>query len=508
MRRRSIIGSVVGAAVVAGVGIWLLYTESRPAPSKTADEIKLPGRTSTIVLPVVASLKDLQDRINKEVPSTLYAVDEDRKACVPETRTRICTDLGGLWGDCHNWLVTTATPAIDCHITGQVTRGAISLSGSNQTLSLSVPVSASITVKGRGEIGKRISETATGSATVSAAIQADISEAWDPKVAVIPAFKWDNPIGVDVLGFRITFTNKVDPEIAKALNQLQAKLPELVQGLKLRENASKAWEQGFTTVQISQTPEAWMRFTPKAVGYSGYQVQDGAVRLSLLASADIETFLGQRPAEPEKSPLPPLVRNLPQAGFQVHLPITLEYEALKQEITRALKVGEMQILDVPKFGEVQVTVQDVDIYQATGNMLAVGIKIDANPPTSIIDTKGWIWLTGSVGVDNAAKRLTVSALNVYGKTDSDVVDLLTTIVQVGPVNSAIREALSKDFSKEYEKAIADGNALMKKQINDDLYVDGVLYHVDADRVLAGPSFLLVELSAEGSAALGLGKLPH
>ena len=466
------------------------------------------AQASTIVLPIKASLADIQAKLNSLVPGTLYAVDENRNACVPAKMAKVCLLPNIFTGGCSKWGKTYISPAIDCHLNGSVTRGAISIAGTGDTLNLSMPVSVSITAKGRGVLGSQISTTATGDATVTAAVKADIDENWNPTALVNANYRWDKLIGVNILGFRITFADKVDPEIKKALTDLQAKLPGMLKDFDLKDKVAKGWDQGFTTLQVSPSPEVWLRFSPKTVGYDGFKVVDGFIQTSLMAGGDVETFIGSKPSDPAKVPLPQLVKKLPAAGFEFNLPISLDYHTIETEAKKALKVGEVQTIAVPNLGKVDVTFNDIKIYQTEGDLLAIGLTMDAKPPASLLDTKGTIWLTGSVKVDNAAKRVSVEKLGVFGKTDNAAFDLLVSLVSIGPVNEAIRKAVSRDYSSDYQKAIMEANKALRRQISDDLYFVGKLDEVDANSVAAGPSSILINLKARGSGEAGLGELPQ
>lgn len=321
-----------------------------------------------------------------------------------------------------------------------------------------MPVTVNITAKKSG-----VQETADGNATVTAAVQADIDGDWNPKATIIPDYHWDNTIGVQIFGIRITFADKVDPKIRDAIADIQGKLPGMLQDFKLKELVAKGWDKGFTSIQVNSAPDVWLRFSPKTVGYNGYQVADGMIRLSLMAGGDAETFIGTKPADPAKVPLPSLVKDLPSEGFEFNLPISIEYTALEAEAKKALKIGEKQVMDLPNFGKVEVKFTEVKAYQTSGNLLAIGLSMEADPPTSFLDTKGTIWLTGSVNIDNEAKRLSVDKLDVFGKTENDAVDLLVSIASIGPVNKALRDAVSRDYTKDYEKTLAEANKALKVQ---------------------------------------------
>ena len=198
-----------------------------------------------------------------------------------------------------------------------------------------------------------------------------------------------------------------------------------------------------------------------------------------MAGGETQTFVGNKPSDPPVQPLPPLRRTLPDPGF-TFIPVSADYTALIDEAKRGLKVGETQTFEVPGKGVVKVVFKDVDIYQTTGKQLAIGVTLDAASQASVLNTRGTVWLTTSANIDNEGKRVKVEKLEVYSQSDNAPIDLLVSIIQLGPVNRAIREALEYDFSRNYDDMLKQANAALKRQISDDFYVVGKLDSFGAD----------------------------
>ncbi|WP_157785550.1 DUF4403 family protein [Sinorhizobium fredii] len=483
------------------------WSTSYDVPPKTEDAVHAKSKTSAIVIPISAKLVDLQERLNSEVPSVLYAVNENRDACVPAKWAKYCL-IPRPFGGCIQEAKTQITPAIDCHLKGSVTRGKITLGGSGDMLSMNMPVKVEVTAKGRGEIGKNIQETADGTATVAVTLKFDLDEDWQPSAAVTAKHTWDKTIGIDILGFRITFADKVDPKIEEALQSLQGKIPEMLAKLNLKEQAANAWSKGFDTFRVNEKPDVWVRFSPEAIGYSGYSiVPDGDILVSVMAKGKTETFVGEKPQGGPTQPLPKLVRQLPNPGFEFYLPISVDYSILEDSVGKTLKLGQVQTFDVPDVGKIEATFQKVQVYQTKDNAIAIGLTAVADPPTGFLDTSGTIWLTGKFDVDNEAKKLSVNKLDVYGETDNNTVDLLISLARFGPINEELRKGVSYNFSREYEKGMVEANKFLRRQVSDDFYFDGKLDNVTADGLSGGPTGVILGFSALGSGELRFGKLP-
>lgn len=485
---------------------------SNDPPPKYDSPIKLVSRPSTIVIPIAVSLDDLQARINEEVPNPLATVDQKLKECIPAQYVEVCLVpklkckylVKCRKVECAvKELRPKVTPDVSCHLKGNVTRGEIALNGEAQTLSMTMPVKIKIALQRIG--GVIGSETVTGAADVRASAVVDIDENWSPTAVVNADYSWNDRIGVDILGQRVTFASKVDPKVREAIGKFQRSIPAQIEALALKDRLSGAWAKGFSAIQLSDNPSTWLRFTPKSVGYSGYEVSDGAIRLTLMANGVTETFLGPKPIDPKPTPLPKLTRNLPPAGFQFYLPVLANYNTLEEAAEKALRIREEQTFDVPNVGKVKVTFTDVTIYQTANGALAIGVEMNADPPNEWFDTNGTIWLSAVPIIDNAKRVASVGDLRIAAKTDNGAFNLLASILRLRVVNDRLKGAMRYDFNQKYAEALAKANSALNRELAENLFLDGQITNALVDRVVATPEGLFLGLELSGTAALRYGK---
>lgn len=490
----------VGAVSILLAGCGASYQE----PPKATAPVTLEPRPSTIMIPIVASLDDLQGRLNAAVPNPLAVIDEKRDACVPAKWARFCVIPKVFRSGCAQEVNTKISPEIDCKLNGAATRGDISLAGSGNTLTLGMPVAVQVTARGTGDIGKHIRETANGAADVVASVAIDIDENWTPSAQLNADYAWTERLGVNVLGFRITFASKADEQIKEALADFQSSLPSLLQELDLKGRAQTAWDSAFTVLRVNEEPPVWMRFTPEAIGFSGLQIVDRVANASLLAQGRTEVFVGPEPEAAVLTPLPPLRRDLPAAGFEFRLPVLIDYKAMVDAAKPVLNIGTRQEFDVGDLGKVGVTIRDLNIRPTSDGAVAIGVTLKADPPSSLFDTDGVVWLVGTPAVDNESKSVRVSGLELYGITDNQLSDILVRIMQLPPVTTLIESALQYDFSAQYEAGLAQANAAFTKEVAPGVVVSGSITDATVDAVVPGPDALYLELSARGSAAVNVG----
>lgn len=505
MRRTAVL---ITAIVFAGGAFcyWRAVQATYHGPPVTTEREDLPSGTSSLVVPVTISLDDLQAKLNEQVPTRLHAVDEDRDACVPATWIDKCILPKLFKSGCAQRLKTKVTPEIDCHVDGAVDRGAIAVAGQGDRIAITLPVSANITVRGRGEVGKHIQESANGSVTAAATVKAEIGGDWNPTATVDADYTWNDRIGVDVLGFRITFASKVDPKIREAIESFKAKIPALLAKVDVRAMAERGWRAAHAVVQVGSAPDIWLRIAPRSVGFDGLRIEGRNLTTNIMLTGDAATFVGERPAAAEPLPLPALQKSLPGPGFAFSVPVTVDFPALAALAEKALKVGTRRDIEVPKVGKVAVTFRTVTVHQTAARRLAVGVTLDADAPSALFDTRGTIWLTAAVTFDNQRKRVSLAEFDIFSSTDNAPVDLLAAILRTDPVNAILRESLEYDFTALHAAALAKAGKAMTRQLSADAYVVGSVRSLDAERMVVGPDALVLLLSAKGTAEVRSGKL--
>uniref|UniRef100_UPI0035CC2C63 DUF4403 family protein n=1 Tax=uncultured Sphingomonas sp. TaxID=158754 RepID=UPI0035CC2C63 len=272
-----------------------------PAPPRVDDAPNFPLQSSSIVVPISGSLDDLQRALEAQTPRKLWSIDKRLDTCVAAKRV----DLG--------IAKLKVLPNLGCRVVGEVRRGKLVLGGRGNRLTITMPIHATIAAE---KVGGIVSKTATGDAVVHAVARLSIVGNWSPAAKVSIAYDWTNPPGIDFLGQRIEFASKADARLKPVIAGLEQSLPRELAKLDLRAKLASAWKQGFTSISLNrERPPAWMRITPKRLGFGGYAIDRRTLTLTLSADALTETFVGNRPADPVATPLPPPAPSVGKRGL-------------------------------------------------------------------------------------------------------------------------------------------------------------------------------------------------
>ena len=454
---------------------------SNPAPPRVSAPIEIPVESSAIAVPISAQLIDLQKAAERAVPATLATIDEQKSDCAS---VKVIKKI-----------------KISCRLVGSVTRGPVKVGGSGNVLTIAMPVAATVSAR---EVAKVLNETATAAAIVTARVRLVSIGDWQPVAKADISYVWTKEPGVDFLGKRLTFASKADPVLAKLLAKIEAELPKRIAGLHPRERLADAWTKGFTAISINaKNPPVWMRVTPRQMQFRGYDIARGKLTLNLGLLADIETFVGPRPDNPAPTPLPPpaVAAIAPASGFHFHAPVVADYAELEPVLAKALGKLARKPMTLPGIGAVDPEFGEVTMYATTGSRLAIGLKMRVATPGKWIDARGTVWATGQPYNEPGSKVVRVRDLRIEGEANSPSFRLLLAVARSPAVTNTLSEALSQNFTNDFDKLMVKaGAAIAEKRLGDfvlaariDDAKNGVVYP-------AGQG-LYMPVDARGTAAL-------
>jgi hypothetical protein len=479
------------AIVIASLALAACRSQpERPAPPRVTEAPKFPLQDSTLVVPISLSLDDLQRSIEASTPRRLWSIDERHRDCVPAQRAR-------LFGK-----KLKVTPDIGCRIVGEVTRGPLRIAGAGQRITLSLPVRAQVSAKDVGGVLK--SETATGAAVVRADVTLGLDRAWRPRARVDISYGWTEPPGIDFLGQRIRFVRRADKELARVVAGLERDLQREIEKARVKPIAAEAWKEGFAVISLNrERPPVWMRVTPQAMGLAGYRVAGRTVTLTAAAAARVETFVGQRPDDPQPVPLPPQAPPAKSTGLRLFVPVIADYAELEPVVLRALRKLAQRGIRLEGVGHVDADFQKVTVY-ATGNgRLAVGIEARVEPVGDNFGTRfgkaeGRVWLTGLPVNAPDSQVIEVRELDIFGGADRMAADLLIRLIESPSVRDEIAASLTQNFERDYQRILAAARQAVAERREGGFRIAATIDEVHHDRVQATGAGLFLPVTLTGS----------
>ena len=487
-----------GKARLAGCVVLIVALAALPACKRTAtvepppraeDGIENPVETSSIAVPIEADARFLHAALERAVPRALWTIDRRFDRCVPPQRVKV---LGQK---------ITLKPKIGCRIVGQVTRGAIRLTGRGDTIIAELPIHARISARDVGGVIKQ--ETATGAAVARAHIRLGLTPEWNPQGKVDLSYGWTRPPGIDFLGQRITFTDEADAKLRPIVRELERTLPRELAKLGLRRQIEQAWQQAFTVLELNGTnPPVWMKVTPRQLSYGGFTMADGKLRFRMGMEALTETFVGEKPAAPQPVPLPRMARLDGESGLRFFIPVIADYAELEPVVERALAKRAQRPFEVPRVGPIVARFEDATVYGTNGGRIAVGIRLAARPRAmKVEETKGQVWITAlPVNAPNS-RTVEFRDLKVGGMTDGVAGNLLIELANSPEIAQTIADSLTQNFTRDYEGLLAKVRVALVDKRQGAFRIATTLDHVETGTLRAAGQGLYLPVRASGGARI-------
>jgi hypothetical protein len=427
------------------------------APPRATSVPQFEPRNSTLVVPIDMSLDELQAALERKAPRKLWSIDKPNQKCIGGQRVRAFgRDV-------------KVTPDIDCRIVGEVTRGAISLSGSGNRLTIAMPVNATVAARDVGGVLR--GKTARATAVVRADVSFALDRNWNGSAKVAISYDWREPPGIEFLGQRVEFARKADAALGRVIDKLEADLQAEVARAQIRPALNAAWQEGFTVIELSKrNPPAWLRITPSGMGLAGYAVNGRRLTLTVGLLAKTETFVGERPETPTPVPLPPQIAVPEGKGLSFFMPVFADYAELEPPLLKALRKLAKRGITIQGVGSVNAEFDKVIVYATDNGRLAVGIDAVVEPigqrtGMSFGKTRGRVWLTGLPHTEANSRLVTVTDFRIHGETDRVSSNLLLQLMSTEAVRAQINASLTEDFNKDYDKVLGKAErAIADKQI--------------------------------------------
>lgn len=440
-------------------------------------------------MPVSARLEDLGAALNKAVPKALWSIDKPNQVCAASKKVKVL-------------FAKVKTPIVKCRIVGRVERGSMTVAGEGRDLIVTMPLHATVSARDIGGILKE--ETAQADAKVRARIRLSVAPNWMLRGSVSIDYDWMDAPHVDFLGQRIEFTSKADDKLKGVIADLQRNLPKELAKLRFRDRVGDAWRAGFTSLKLNDSnPTVWMRITPKQLAYGGYAIEGGTITLKLGMQASTETFIGPRPDDPVASPLPNRASlDQPRGKIVFAIPVIADYSELEPVVARALTKRAQRPFNIPGFGPVTAIFGRVAIYGTTEGRIAVGATFSTSRAGGS-PAHGTIWLTAKPSTVPNSRRVGFEDLSVAGITDSTGVSLLIKLANAPGLSQTVADALTQDFSRDYEKLLGKISTAISERRQGDFVIRASVAQVRTGKLIASGQGLYLPVSGEGTASITL-----
>lgn len=319
---------------------------------------------SSIQLPIIFQLEDLEELINTKIPDTLYQ------------------DLS--YGNHqHDNLKVIITKS-----------GEINLAMSGNQLDYTVPLKAWV------QVGTNLGIQTHTDFALALTLRSELAIKKDWKLDVkteLQTLTWLKKPKIKIAFFKVGIAKVVERLLHEKLPAILPKLDSAIaEKLPLKQEAEKIWTGIQKPIRINKKVEQfWLNVDPEQVNVSKIDGRQGNLQIDM----QVQAFLTINPGQPDTvnqlvEPLPSLNPNLPVTdGFHITLLAKLPFEELNRLVKSEVQGHEVMVKDY------SITLKKLEL-KGGANQLYLKLKVGGA-------TKGTLYLTGVPTYDSLKKELKI-----------------------------------------------------------------------------------------------------
>ena len=455
--------SLFAASLLLGTALTPAHAGDKPPIS--ADRPSAMTTQSKIFATIEFSLSALDRALARKVPKRLATFNDRTTSC---------------W----HRPVLGRMVNVNCEYSGYVERtGGVSLRAENDRLVATTPLFGTVSARGMRGLAALVHGEAEAAMTVVATARPQLRPDWSLALDMHEGFRWSEPPVLNVLGFRINLTRFVEPKIRSQLGRVEADAQAAVRALDIGRKAETAWRHAFATVQLSDTPQVWLKTAPQTVSFAGLRAHGGVLEGSIEIAGTTETVIGNQPAAQAPTPLPRLGRDVSEPGkFEIVLPVSINYDTIRQQVQNLM--ASHAINDGP-------VMRNIEIYPSNGKVV-IGLRMAASQNPS--DAGDWIYLTATPQLDTDNQMVGFTDLAVSG--DVAPSSFAAMFNQPGFMQS-LRDNLRLGYQTEVAKIIAATNERLSRSLGDGFRSQAKLTSVGVSGIRLLSDGLRLNLQASG-----------
>lgn len=426
----------------------------------------LPRYSSSINIDASIALSDIYNLVNAEIP--------------PNISGHQGIDIGG--------------PIREERVEYYLRRENIIVEGNANGLTLRLPISGSVSLKGCIDVFKCIdfSETGHVSGNIVATISnISLNEAWQlqmnshVEVQITEAYVnvVGNSIHISVRGEVQDRINRMLPEITRTLQQ------KLQQSLRIKERLEQEWQEVNTTEQIHDTPAAWIQFKPEQVFMSPLRIDNSQIHATFGVRADVQTFMGRQPEALAPIPLPAL-SPAQNSDFHIRIPALVSLESLNELLRPCCLEQELQASGI------NFIFRNIKLAGANNQLL---VEAEFTAQKALLQAEGKIFLTATPEWDAATGILHFREVDFHTETENALLQAAGWLIEK-PLLNVFADTLYIDLSDTIEELKEEARSEAQNlAISDELTVTIDPSHMAAEELRIYDNNFIVVVAARGTA---------
>jgi len=307
-------------------------------------------------------------------------------------------------------------------------------------------------------------------------------------------YEWIEKPKISVVGAEVPVTPIANLALSQCDKLITAQIDKtLGESVDLKKYVTQAWNEVQKPRQANAENNLWLRITPKDVYVSPFTTAGTKLNLAVALYAQIESFVGARPAANALVALPPFkMVNKPAQQFNLNAAADVTFDKISE-------LAKKQLLNKTfSEGAKNITITDLSIFGSGGKAVFVADVIGS--------FKGRVYFTGNLeyNADKVAMEITQPEFSV--KTSNVLVKSASWLLH-GMILKQLTPYLTYPVKKDLDDLKTQVNQMIGNYtIMDGVNLQGKLNSVSVTGLSLVPGAVRIQANVKGNVALKVADL--
>lgn len=298
-------------------------------------------------------------------------------------------------------------------------------------------------------------------------------------------FEWIEVPKISVAGVNVPVTPIANLALQKCDKLITDQIDKtLAESVDVKKYITMAWSEIQKPQQVNTENNIWLRITPKDIFVLPFNSTGNKLNMGVSLNAQIESFMGAKPAATSIVALPPFkLLNSPAQQFNLNIGIDVTFDKISE-------MAKKELLNKTfSEGNKSITITDISIFGSEGKAVFVADVIGS--------LKGKIYFTGNMVYNptKVAVEITEPAFDV--KTSNALVKSAGWLLK-GLILKKITPYLTYPIKEDLENLKAKSNEMLKNySITDGVNLQGNLSSITVEKLNLVPGAVRIQTNLKG-----------
>jgi len=307
-------------------------------------------------------------------------------------------------------------------------------------------------------------------------------------------YQWIETPKLNMAGVNVPVTPIANLALSRCDKLISEQIDKsLAEATDLKKYITQAWMEVQKPIQVNSENDVWIRISPKELYLSPFTNNGDKLNLSIALHAQIESFIGSKPAANAQFALPQLKYiNRPAQQFNLNIGADITFDKISE-------MAKKELLNKTfKEGKKSITITDLSIFGSEGKAIFVADVIGS--------LKGRIFFSGNMIYNPAKMAVEISEPEFSVKTKNTLVKSANWLLH-GVILKKIMPYLTYPVKNDLEKMKTDANSLLSNyQVYDGITLQGKLNNIQVTNLSLIPGALRIQANIKGNVALKVQEL--